>query len=43
MLPERVASVGIWVIAGFFVLGAIPNLTSRSVQERYVMAPQATS
>jgi hypothetical protein len=39
VLPEMAAQVGVWVIAGVFLLGAIPNLISRSMPERYVMAP----
>lgn len=39
VLPGRVTQVGIWVIAGVFLLCAIPNLSSRSKAERYVMAP----
>lgn len=39
LLPDQVTQVGIWVIAGVFLLGTIPNLISRSVPERHVMAP----
>lgn len=39
LLPDQVKAVGIWVIAGAFLLGTIPNLISRSKPERYVMAP----
>ncbi|MEO9229365.1 MAG: hypothetical protein ABI216_10525 [Devosia sp.] len=41
VLPYQVAQVGIWVIAGLLLLGAIPNLISRSTPERYLMAPLA--
>ena len=41
MLPEQAAQISVWVIAGLFLLGAIPNLISRSKPERYVMAPLA--
>ena len=39
VLPDQAAQVGVWVIAGVFLLGTIPNLISRSVPERYVMTP----
>ena len=39
VLPDQAAQVGAWVVAGVFLLGAIPNLMSRSMPERYVMAP----
>lgn len=41
VLPDQVKSVGIWPVAVLFLLGAIPNLMSRSKPERYVMAPVA--
>jgi len=41
VLPENMSQVGIWVVAGFLLLGAFPNLISRSAPERYVMAPLA--
>jgi hypothetical protein len=39
VLPDQAAQIGTWVIAGVFLLGAIPNLMSKSKPERYVMAP----
>ena len=39
VLPAQASQVGIWVITGVFLLGAIPNFISRSKPERYVMAP----
>lgn len=39
VLPDQLKAVGIWVIAGAFLLGAIPNLVSKSQPERYLMAP----
>ena len=39
VLPDQVVQVGAWVVAGVFLLGAIPNLMSRSMPEQYVMAP----
>ncbi len=41
LLPDQVAHVGIWIIVGFLLLGAVPNLISRSLPERNVMAPLA--
>ena len=39
LLPDGVAAVAIWVLAGFFVLGIVMNAVSRSRPERLVMTP----
>jgi hypothetical protein len=39
VLPDGVADVAIWVLAGFFVLGIAMNAISRSRPERLVMTP----
>src|SRR4051812_7904610 len=39
LLPGGVASVAIWVLAGYFVLGIAMNAMSRSRPERLVMTP----
>jgi hypothetical protein len=39
LLPDRVAGVAIWVLAGYFVLGIGMNAVSRSRPERLVMTP----
>ncbi|WP_460968271.1 hypothetical protein [Pedococcus soli] len=36
-----ILAVVTWVIAGFFLLGAVGNLVSRSRSERFVMTPVA--
>jgi hypothetical protein len=38
-LPDGVARVAIWVLAGYFVLGIVMNAISRSRPERLVMTP----
>jgi hypothetical protein len=40
-LPEIVASVGIWIVAAYLILGVLANLVSRSRRERFVMTPIA--
>ena len=39
LLPDGVASLAIWVLAGYFVLGIAMNAMSRSRPERLVMTP----
>src|SRR4051794_20142859 len=39
LLPDGVASVAIWVLTGYFVLGIAMNAMSRSRPERLVMTP----
>jgi hypothetical protein len=39
LLPDGVAAVAIWVLAGYFVLGIGLNAISRSRPERLVMTP----
>src|SRR4051812_26424334 len=39
LLPDGVADVAIWVLAGYFVLGIAMNAASRSRPERLVMTP----
>lgn len=41
VLPDRVATVGIWVLAVYLVLGVVLNAVSRSRPERLVMTPVA--
>lgn len=38
-LPDAVADVGIWVVAGYLALGVPLNAISRSRSERLVMTP----
>jgi hypothetical protein len=38
-LPDGVARVAIWVLAGYFVLGIGMNAISRSSPERLLMTP----
>jgi hypothetical protein len=42
LLPDGVAGVAIWVLAGYFVLGIGLNAASRSRPERLVMTPVVT-
>jgi hypothetical protein len=39
LLPDGVAEVAIWVLAGYFVLGIAMNAVSRSRPERMLMTP----
>ena len=39
LLPDGVASVAIWVLTGYFVLGIAMNAMSRSRHERLLMTP----
>lgn len=39
VLPDGTAAVGIWVLAGYLVLGVALNAASRSRPERLVMTP----
>jgi len=39
LLPDGIAGVAIWVLAGYFVLGIAMNAASRSRPERLVMTP----
>jgi hypothetical protein len=39
VLPDGVADVAIWVLAGYFALGIAMNAVSRSRPERLVMTP----
>src|SRR3954471_11222359 len=39
LLPDAVASVAIWVLTGYFVLGIAMNAVSRSRPERLLMTP----
>jgi hypothetical protein len=41
VLPRGLVDVGIWVLAGYFVLGVVMNAISRSRPERLVMTPIA--
>jgi hypothetical protein len=41
VLPDGAAAVGIWVLAGYFVLGVAMNAASRNRPERLVMTPVA--
>lgn len=41
VLPEQVAQIGIWVVAGYLALGVAVNAISRSRPERLVMTPTA--
>ena len=38
-LPAGVVTVGTWVVTGYFALGIVANLASRSRAERLVMTP----
>jgi hypothetical protein len=38
-LPAGVVSTGTWVVTGYFALGVLVNLASRSRSERAVMTP----
>jgi hypothetical protein len=42
LLPDGVAGVAMWVLAGYFVLGIPLNAISRSRPERLVMTPVVT-
>jgi hypothetical protein len=39
LLPDGVAAVAIWVLAGYFALGIVMNAASRSRPERLLMTP----
>lgn len=39
ILPDLVSRVAMWVVLGFLALSIVPNLLSKSVLERVVMAP----
>jgi hypothetical protein len=39
LLPDGVASVALWVLAGYFALGIAMNAMSQSRPERMVMTP----
>lgn len=39
LVPDAVASVGTWILVGYFALGIVMNAISRSVPERWVMVP----
>ena len=41
VLPDGAVAVGIWVVAGYLVLGVALNAASRSRPERLVMTPVA--
>jgi NO-binding membrane sensor protein with MHYT domain len=41
MPHPSIASIGIWVIAGYMALGVVMNAISRSKAERYTMTPLA--
>lgn len=42
LMPDpSIASIGIWVIAGYMALGVVMNAISRSKPERYTMTPVA--
>jgi hypothetical protein len=43
ILPDLVSRVGMWVVFGFLALSIVPNLLSKSVPERAVMAPVSTA
>ena len=40
-LPAGLSGVMAWVVAGYFGLGIVMNLASRSVPERLTMSPAA--
>ena len=39
VFPELFATIAMWVVFGYFVLGILANAASRSKPERYVMVP----
>jgi hypothetical protein len=39
VLSDGVASVGTWIVTGYFALGVLANAASRSRSERAVMTP----
>lgn len=39
VLPDPFSRVGIWVLAGYSLIGIVMNLASRSIPERVTMAP----
>ena len=41
LMPDGVSAVGIWVLAGYLLIGTVMNLASRSIPERAVMTPVA--
>jgi len=41
LLPNQIAEIAMWWLAGLLALGAVPNLMSRSKPERNLMAPLA--
>lgn len=41
VLPDDVVGAGIWLLAGYFLLGVAMNAASRSRPERLVMTPVA--
>ncbi|MFC9558755.1 hypothetical protein [Agromyces sp. NPDC056965] len=42
VVSDVVATVGMWVVFGYFVLGIATNAISRSKPERYTMTPVVT-
>jgi hypothetical protein len=38
-LPDDTARIGTWILVGYFALGVLMNIASRSRPERYVMTP----
>jgi hypothetical protein len=43
LLSDDVVDVGIWVLAGYFLIGVALNAASRSRPERMVMTPTAAA
>jgi hypothetical protein len=42
LLPSpQIASLGVWIVAGYMALGIVMNAVSRSLPERLVMTPVA--
>jgi hypothetical protein len=39
LVPDRITTVAVWVLVGYFVLGIMLNAVSRSAAERAVMTP----
>jgi hypothetical protein len=43
ILPDLVSRVAMWAVVGFLTLSIVPNLLSKSVPERAVMAPVSSA
>lgn len=42
LLPDTVAQIAMWVVFGYFTLGILMNVISRSRPERFTMTPIVT-